>query len=204
MTDKTAIQDDGVTIVDASLGLVGGREPYPVLPTAPSVALTEIIWRIDSAPYDRDSGKVARYVPYVNAALCGRLLDEWVGPARWRDSYYDATISGIDVLMCRLEIEVQPGAWVSKHGVGVSPGGNEEMRAKGTVSDAFKRASSLKWGVARNVYAIPSLWAPCKTSGSASGKEVARSTSETSSHLLEQLTGLGWEWDGNLVIGGDE
>lgn len=77
------------------------------------------------------------------------------------------------------------------------------MQAKGTVSDAFKRAASLKWGVARNVYLLPSLWAVCKVSSSG-GKDRALPDPASREDLLEQLTSLGWEHDGTLIVSGDD
>jgi hypothetical protein len=169
------------------------------------VPLTEVEWRIDSAPFDRskDNAKIARYVPYVTASICARLLDEWVGPFNWYDTYTQTTIAGVDAMVCSLHVRL-PGTevFLVKQGVGVSPGGSDEMKAKGAVSDSFKRASSLKWGVARNVYQFPSLWAICKVQ-KRGDRETARPHPEAEAELLEQLQARGFEWDGKLVTGGE-
>ena len=172
------------------------------LGVAPNVALSDVVWRIDSKPFNRgEDRKVARYVPYVTAAICADLLDKWVGPFNWYDEYTQTTIGDVDAVVCRLSVRRDGDAgWVVKQGTGVSPGGSAEMQAKGTVSDAFKRASSLKWGVARNVYLLPSLWAECKVQGSGDNSR-ARPHPDANEQLLTQLSDLGWEHDGSLQVG---
>ena len=73
-------------------------------PTAPLVKLEEVEWRLDSEAYQRGGGReyVARWVPYLDATKVARLMDDWVGPARWRiDRYWvpEWTTSG---LMCQV------------------------------------------------------------------------------------------------------
>ncbi len=171
---------------------------------APNVSLSEVQWRIDSAPFKRGDIHVARYVPYVTAAICARLLDQWVGPFNWYDEYTQATIGEVDAIVCRLAVKrLSDGEFIVKQGTGVSPGGSKEMQAKGAVSDAFKRAASLKWGVARNVYLLPSLWAACEVQ-ERGDKKTARPHPDATEQLLTQLTEQGWDHDGTLVIGPEE
>ncbi len=173
---------------------------------APNVPLVDVQWRIDSQPYERksDKAKIARYVPYVTASIVARLLDEWVGPFNWYDEYTQTSISGIDAVVCKLHLRIpQTDEWLVKQDVGVSPKGTEEMQVKGVVSDAFKRAGTLKWGVARNVYQFPSLWAICKVQ-MRGDQEVARPHPDATDELLHQLQERGFEWEGQLVTGGDD
>lgn len=122
--------------------------------SAPPVKLADVEWRVDSKPRDGQ----ARFVPYVDAATTARLLDEWVGPENWSDRYEVANLGGKESLWCHLSVRLNDD-WVTKTDVGV-PSNMEGQ--KGMVSDAFKRAACLKWGVARNVYELPTMWAPCR------------------------------------------
>lgn len=151
---------------------------------APDVRLEEVIWRVDSKPFERDGSHVARYVPYLNAATVARLLDEWVGPDGWSDEYETGTLNGREVLWCHLTVR-----GTTKSDVGVSPGGASELADKGLVSDAFKRAGSLKWGAGRNVYTLPTLWAPCRVTRD--GK--ARPAPDVETELVAQLRSRGYD-----------
>jgi len=134
------------------------------LGSAPRAEFDDIEWRVDSAPYPRGNGHVARFVPYLKAHSVARMLDEWVGVDGWSDRY---VVVG-KALECHLTV-----GDVTKVDAGVSPGGDDNMAVKGTYSDAFKRCASIKWGVGRNVYALEGVWAPVdvKTRGD---KETAR------------------------------
>jgi hypothetical protein len=80
----------------------------PTSDKAPLVALDRVVWRIDSAPYERSRGNkkvdVARYVPYVTAAIVADLLDDWVGPFNWDDDYTLTQIGRTDAMVCRLRV----------------------------------------------------------------------------------------------------
>ena len=134
---------------------------------APDVELGDVSWRIDSAAYERASsptGYVARYVPYITAAVVADLLDSWVGAQNWRDSYEMFQLGAEMVAWCHIEVRVDD-EWVRKTDLGVMPAANpgsgsgDGLREKGLISDAFKRCGTLKWGAGRNVYALPTLWA---------------------------------------------
>lgn len=164
------------------------------LTVAPPAPLELIEWRVDSGPTDpKVKFSRCRYVPYVNARIVQKLLDEWVGPLGWSDTYEPATLGGQAGLWCHLTIH-----GVTKTDFGV-PSNMES--GKGLVSDAFKRAACLKWGVAGNVYDLPTLWGPCKVSTDKNGKAVAWFDPEkTPADLLRQLKGLGFDASG--VSGG--
>lgn len=134
--------------------------PMPEWPApAPGAEWTDIEWRIDSAPFDSaksSTGHACRWVPYLNATTCARLLDAWVGPDNWSDTYETVQTPAGNGVECVLTIH-----GVSKRDIGVSPGGDADMAVKGIYSDAFKRVSIIKWGIGRNVYAMESEWAPC-------------------------------------------
>jgi hypothetical protein len=155
--------------------------------TAPHVPLDQVEWRVDSKPTDSTAKfSRCRYVPYVNARIVQRLLDEWVGPFGWSDEYQPDTLAGQSGLWCYLTIN-----GVTKRDFGVPS--NMEA-AKGLVSDAFKRAACLKWGVAWNVYDLPTLWGPCKVSVKNNGEAVAWfDDDKTSADLVRQLKALGFE-----------
>lgn len=161
---------------------------------APLAPLDQVEWRVDSKPYPRSSGMVCRYVPYLDAATVAGLLDEWVGPGRWADTYQEATLSGRPVLWCSLAVRVD-GEWVAKSDVGVP---SEFEAQKGMVSDAFKRAACLKWGAGRNVYDLPVLYAPCRVDD----KGNAWPVDETIPSLIDQLRRQGFDASGAKVRGG--
>lgn len=154
------------------------------LTQAPDAPLSAVEWRVDGKP----SGAKARFVPYLNAPTVARLLDQWVGAANWKDDYEPAAGKGLwAVVSIRVEDE-----WVPKKDIGVPSNFEGE---KGQVSDAFKRAACLKWGVGRNVYDLPTLWAPCRVDQ----KGNAWPTDDTLPHITKQLKALGIEANGGTV-----
>lgn len=155
------------------------------------VPLEQVEWRVDSEPYERNGRTSCRWVPYLNAPIVARLLDEWVGPDGWSDSYDSGTLAGKEVLWCHLDI-----GGVVKSDVGV-PSNTEAQ--KGMVSDAFKRAACLKWGVGRNVYDLPTLWAVCGSRNGKNDKKIATETPETLPDILRQLKTRGFDAEGGRV-----
>lgn len=126
---------------------------------APTATFDQIEWRVDSKPFERNGSHSCRYVPYLDAAGVAAMLDAWVGPFNWSDRYEHSTFVGKPALICVLSVrETKDDAWVGKTDVGVPSNSSPE---KGMLSDAFKRAATLKWGVGRNVYEMPTVWAPC-------------------------------------------
>jgi len=162
--------------------------PPSRLGPAPNAPLEKIEWRADGPPSTNRDPPTARFVPYVGAATVAALLDLWVGPDGWADVYEAAKVDGKEAMWCRLSLRGADGSWVTKTDIGVPS--NVEAQ-KGAVSDAFKRAACLKWGVARNVYDLPTLWAPCRVFQKA-GKPQAAPTDRTLPHLLGELKRLGF------------
>lgn len=119
---------------------------------APDAPLDEVEWRIDGKV---DAGGGVRAVPYLEAPTVSRLLDEWVGPWRWRAAYEPTGKQGS--LWCHLSVAHPDGEWITKTNLGVSSAFEPD---KGIVSDAFKRVAQRDWGVGRNVLALPILRLP--------------------------------------------
>ena len=157
------------------------------LAKAPDAPLTLVEWRVDGKPFDRDGKKLARFVPYLDAAAVATLLDEWVGPGAWRDAYEPTTLDGKAALWCHLSV-LDDGVWVTKTDVGVAS--NFEAQ-KGMVSDAFKRAACLKWGAGRNVYDLPVVSAPCLVRSSQRGEQ-AYPSKDTHAYITRTLANLGY------------
>lgn len=120
--------------------------------TAPHAPLEEIEWRIDGKV---DNGGGVRVVPYLDVPIVTRLLDEWVGPWRWRNSYEPTGKQGS--LWCHLSIASGKGEWVTKTDLGVASNFEAD---KGIVSDALKRVAMRQWGIGRNVFDLPILRLP--------------------------------------------
>lgn len=167
---------------------------------APKVPLELVEWRVDSAPFDRDGKTVCRYIPYIDAATIAELLDGWVGPGRWSDVYVPGDINGKYVLWCHLSVKFDD-EWVTRRDVGLP---SDMQPEKGCVSDAFKRAACLKYGVGRNVYDLPTLWAVCRVDKK--GKAVPLDQNNaTTNDLIRQLEARGFEASGARVPeGGDD
>ena len=148
----------------------------------PDVPLADVKWRVDSEPSSRGT---ARFIPYLNAEIVAGLLDSWVGPGCWSDAYEPAPGKG---LWCHLSIKVGD-EWVTKTDIGVPSNMEAE---KGQVSDAFKRAASLKWGVGRNVYRLPNVWAPVDAKQNRAGKNVAFPNAKTIPAIIDELKKQGF------------
>lgn len=171
---------------------------------APLVALELVEWRVDGKPNQGAGGPMARYVPYIDAARVAALLDEWVNPTNWRASYEPAKLAGQDVLWGIVEIRVGL-EWVAKRDVGVA---SSFEKAKGLVSDAFKRAGCRMWGAGRNVYELPTLKAPCRiwippgrAQDGGPKEPQAFPTDDTLPSILSQLKALNYDANGGRVAG---
>ena len=111
----------------------------------------EIEWRIGRAGKNQNGAPWATALAYVSARAIQERLDEVVGPSRWTVSY--AFVGGDDTkagVICKLGIEVSPGAWVFKED------GSEQTDIesfKGGLSGALKRAGVL-WGIGRYLYGL--------------------------------------------------
>lgn len=95
---------------------------------------------------------------YKTARVDMAILDEEYGPFKWQSDY--KTING--VLYCGIGIQNDKGEWVWKWDCGIESRDNEGMEKKGEASDAFKRAG-FKWGIGRELYTSPFIWAKVPT-----------------------------------------
>ena len=88
---------------------------------------------------------------YKDARVDQAILDETVGPTKWKKSYRE--IKGN--LFCTISIwDPELGEWVSKEDCGVESNTEKE---KGEASDAQKR-SGFAWGIGRELYSAPFIW----------------------------------------------
>lgn len=94
---------------------------------------------------------------YKTARVDMAILDETY-PMRWQSDY--KTING--VLYCGIGIQNDKGEWLWRWDCGVESRENEGMEKKGEASDAFKRAG-FKWGIGRELYTAPFIWAKVPT-----------------------------------------
>lgn len=98
---------------------------------------------------------------YKTARVDMAMLDEKYGPSNWQCDY--KTING--VLYCGIGIlRVDNGqpSWVWKWDCGIESRDNDGQEKKGEASDAFKRAG-FKWGIGRELYTAPFIWANVPT-----------------------------------------
>lgn len=172
------------------------RAPIEPLKPAPDASIDVVEWRVDGRPLDRNGQTVSRFVPYIDAATVAGLLDDWVGPDRWSDSYEAGTLSGTAVLWCHLSVLTEHG-WVTKRDVGKP---SQFEKEKGTVSDAFKRAACLKWGAGRNVYSLPTLNAPCRVDQKGNAWPIPA----TLPAIIEQLDKQGFITGGKVRVPDEE
>jgi hypothetical protein len=142
----------------------------------PAVTLDDVEWRAQGKAWVTDAGgHSCVWVPYLKVRSAARLLDEWVGPDRWRDSYQLVVIDGKEAMQCTIEVLTRFG-WIAKVDVGTA--GNFEAQ-KGMMSDAFKRCAGLKWGCGRQIYAMGSTKAPCRVWQDNLGKPQANAETRT-------------------------
>lgn len=91
---------------------------------------------------------------YQDARAAATILDETVGPLRWRNSY------SRDNRNCTIEIyDDERKQWVAKEDTGTESNTEAE---KGLASDSFKRAA-VKWGIGRALYSAPRVNIKCPT-----------------------------------------
>lgn len=97
---------------------------------------------------------------YKTARVDMAILDEVYSPTGWQCDY--KTING--VLYCGIGVNVDRGfsEWVWKWDCGIESRDNDGMEKKGEASDAFKRAG-FKWGIGRELYTAPFIWAKVQT-----------------------------------------
>ena len=172
-------------------------------PNPPGCQLADVEWRADSEPYQRGSGTVARWVPHLTYSICANLLDEWVGSNNWRIDGYKLAPWNEGGLMCQVSIRF-PGSdeWVPRQAAGDIPVGQHSV--KGAETDAFKRCVGRAWGCGRNVYELPTLFAPCGSRQAKSGKTFATMIPETVPALVKELKKLGFNPGEHVIVAADE
>lgn len=95
---------------------------------------------------------------YKNARTDMDLLDETVGPERWRNDYRE--IKGNLYASIAINLGDDGIFWVEKWDCGIESRTDDEgNQKKGEASDAFKRAG-FRWGIGRALYTAPFIWIP--------------------------------------------
>ncbi len=118
--------------------------PFPV---------KQIHWRVGARNKARTEGIA---LAYVTARDVQRRLDADVGANNWEPEHYAVG----NLIACKLRILVD-GKWVSK----TDGAGETDIEGeKGAFSDSFKRAAVMH-GVARYLYALPTVWVPLTKDG---------------------------------------
>lgn len=115
----------------------------------------EVELRVAQAGKTKDGGSYAQYLIYKDARVDQKILDETVGPMRWKKDY--VMLDG--KLYCSVSIwDNDLKEWVSKQDVGTESNTEKE---KGQASDAFKRACFC-WGIGRELYSAPDIFITLK------------------------------------------
>lgn len=102
---------------------------------------------------------------YKDARVDMNILDETVGAENWQREHYECKGN----LFCRVGIKcgkTERPEWVWKSDCGVES--NTEAQ-KGEASDSFKRAC-FNWGIGRELYTSPFIWADAKNCNINNGK----------------------------------
>ena len=115
-----------------------------------------IKWRVG---HTASNGRVCM-LPYIDARVVQKRLDEVVGPANWSVTYDDLKDGIRSTLSIRINDE-----WVTKDDAGSC---SDIEPLKGGVSDAFKRAA-VAWGVGRHLYDMPKVWCDVRSDKPRSG-----------------------------------
>lgn len=108
----------------------------------------EIDVRIQSIKKGANNSVYAIFLLYKDARCDMNILDETVGPSRWKRSH--DVINGN--LFCNVSIyDEDIHEWITKQDVGTESNTEKE---KGQASDSFKRAC-VNWGIGRELYTAP-------------------------------------------------
>jgi len=167
-----------------------------ILPKRPDLTPAHVKWRVDSKPRQDGRHTIARFVAWLSQERLADMLDVWVGPENWFDTY---TLDG-KFIWCTITITTPDGRNVQKVDVG-----DTGQSLKNATTDAFKRCATRKWGLGREVRHIPTLWAPCRTYTNNSGEQVAVANTETRPTLNRKLADLGFAgWSTEVEDGPDD
>ncbi len=113
-----------------------------------------VSWRVGPTNKDKTKGMA---LAYIDARDVMARLDEVCGPAGWQNDYPHADAVKT---VCRIGIKVGD-EWVWK----ADGAGDTDMEAaKGSLSDAFKRAA-VRWGIGRYLYDTASPWVEIEQHG---------------------------------------
>jgi len=111
----------------------------------------QISWRAGATNKDKTS---ALALAYIQARDVMKRLDDVMTIAGW-DNDFEVYPSGM--VVCRIGLKLPDGKqsrWVWK---GNGAGETNIEAAKGSLSDAFKRAATM-WGIGRYLYYLPTVW----------------------------------------------
>lgn len=98
---------------------------------------------------------------YKTARVDAQILDETFGAVGWVNDFKE--IKGN--LFCGIGIKQEDGSFLWRWDCGVESATEAE---KGEASDAFKRAG-FKWGIGKELYSSPFIWANVETAKDAKG-----------------------------------
>lgn len=166
------------------------------LGTRPELNPAHVKWRVDSEPSEDGNAHKARFVPWLPQERLADMLDEWVGPENWTDTYEpDGRF-----IWCNITVMLPTGHQVTKTDVG-----DMGESLKNATTDAFKRCATRKWGVGREVRHVPTLWAPCRTYVRRKDNVlVGVANNETRPTLDRKLADLGFAgWNSEVEEGPD-
>lgn len=124
-------------------------------------------WRLMQRPREGQTNGLA--VAYISMTDVEDVLDEVIGPARWRCTY---PIIG-QFVVCRIELQDDDGKWIGKEdGAGDNVDRDAQNASdddldkdtKAVLSDAFKRAAR-RWGIGRYLAKLEKPWVQCESRG---------------------------------------
>jgi hypothetical protein len=113
-----------------------------------------VSWRVGPTTQDKKKGMA---LAYIDARDVMARLDDVCGPGGWQNDYPHADAVKT---VCRIGIKVGD-EWIWK----ADGAGDTDMEAaKGSLSDAFKRAA-VRWGIGRYLYDTTSPWVEIEQHG---------------------------------------
>lgn len=161
------------------------------------LAFADLKFRADRA---RNGDKEADWMPYISFSTAAAILDDWVGPANWRNDYELVKVGGVECMAATISLTFDDGVtWVPKTNIGTPTSFEKE---KGLFSDAFKRAAVM-WGVGRELNSFGSITAPAKvdrksTGGNGKDKVTCYKTAATDKVIKEKLRAMRAQLDGDV------
>lgn len=110
-------------------------------------------WEVEAKPQTiKETGAV--FSLYKTARADMNVLDEAFGLRNWQAEYERRE----GILYCTIKIwDQDKKEWISKTDVGFNDANRNEIKVKGELSDAFKRAGVVV-GIGRELYTAPFIW----------------------------------------------